>query len=78
MITAEMRRKMDRFEFDPPQVRSNASRRLLQTDVSRIYELADEGHDTATIAERVGIKPSSVNYRLANRNQPRARGTKGK
>lgn len=76
MLTREQIRKIELGIFDPPQCRDNAARRLLRTDVARIYELHDQGFDAPTIAERVGIKPSSVNYRIANRNKPRVRGKK--
>lgn len=69
MMSTDMWRRADRRQFDRPTQKSSCARRLLRTDVIRIYELADQGYDTTQIAERVGIARGSVSYRLTTRRR---------
>lgn len=67
MISSDMARKIARRQFDTHGEKSSRARRLLPVDIERIHQLADEGHDPVTIADRIGATRGSVVYRLNRR-----------
>lgn len=64
-----MWRKADARQFGQDTMTPTRTRRLFCHDVERIHKLADNGCNPKEIAERLGVHPSSVSYRLKSRQR---------